>query len=107
MIATIGRLDERITIQQKSRSADGQGGGTTTWGPLATVAAEEIPLTVAERLQAASIGSQVNRRFRIRHRTDVTPAMRIYWRTHVLEIHGVTNDRGDRQWLLLDCSEVV
>jgi SPP1 family predicted phage head-tail adaptor len=104
---TVRQLSERGTLLSPSTVADTQGGRSTTWAVLATVSAQEIPVSAAERLQAKSIGSQALRRFRIRHRADVTAKMRFLWRGRVQEIHGVLNEDGGQLFLLLDVGEVT
>jgi SPP1 family predicted phage head-tail adaptor len=112
-LAYIGQLKERVTIQQKAVTADGQGGRVTTWGAFATVWAAVVPLTTAERIQAASMGALLTYRVTARYRADVTPAMRLTWvpflstTTKTLEIHGVQAVDGGRQWMQMDCAEVI
>ena len=107
----IGRLSERISITTPTTSADGQGGttvtGTTT---VATVWAELIPMSAHERSQAQGMGSQVDYRFRVRVRGDITPSMEVRWAprwpdgasTHVLQIAGISF-QPDRTYMVLDC----
>ncbi len=106
MHTNIRRLSERGTLQQKTATTNSHGSTAVTWAPLETVAAQEVPISVDERLTATKIGAQATTRFRIRHRTDVTALMRWLWRGRVFEIHGVTNDEGQREYLLLDCGEL-
>lgn len=106
-----GDLRDRVTIQQKSTTADGQGGRAVTWATLATVSATVKPVQMSERLQAAAIGSSLTYTVTIRYRPDVTPAMRLTWTpyrsstTKTLEIHGVQPQ--NRDGLVLECSEVI
>jgi SPP1 family predicted phage head-tail adaptor len=110
---TAGNLTDRVTIQQKSTTADGQGGRSTTWGTLATVWAQVMPLRMGEKLQAAAVGSTLGYRVTVRYRADITPAMRIRWTpfkaasAKTLEIHGVQPFDGGRRLLTLDCAEVI
>ncbi len=112
-MAYIGQLKERVTIQQKTTAPDGQGGRVTTWGTLATVWAAVVPMTTAERIQAAAIGALLTYRVTLRYRAEVTPQMRLTWTpflsttTKTLEIHGVQAVDGGRQWMQLDCAEVI
>lgn len=112
-MASIGAMRERVTIQEKTTTADGQGGRATSWGTLATVWAAVVPLTMGEKLQAAAIGSTLAYRVSCRYRADVTPSMRLRWTpflsetTKTLEIHGVTATDGGRQWMYMDCAEVI
>lgn len=111
-----GLLRERVTIQQNTKTADSQGGFSSSWGTLAIVAAQVTPLSGREVLQAASIGSEVAFRAVIRTRTDVRPTMRLQWTpswasgapTKTLEISAVRPDlREPTAYLELDCAERV
>jgi SPP1 family predicted phage head-tail adaptor len=111
-----GTLDQRITIQQKTRTEDTQGGGALTWSTLDAVAAEVVPIRATEQLANATIGSYVDTKFKIRSRSDVTPKMRVLWRPswetsptlRTMEIHGVVPDLFDtRRYTVLECGEVV
>ena len=84
-------LNERITIQQPTLSDDGYGGKTVGWTELATVSAAVAPLfvTQGERLAADQVTAYAGYRIRLRVRTDVTAAMQILWKTHLLKIHSL------------------
>ena len=122
---TASELRDRVTVLKRSKTADGQGGFSTSWIDLVTdstarltrLAAQVLPLRVGERLQAASIGSMLSYTVTLRYRADVTPSMRITWRPYspsatestekTLEIHGVQPLGDGRAFLVLDCSEVI
>ncbi len=108
-----GRLDARVVVQQKTTTADSQGGRSVTWGTLATVWADVQSLSGAEQLQAGAVGSHVAYMVEIQDRTDVTPSMRVQWTPYgasaarTLEIGGVRQKPGAESYrLLLDCREV-
>ena len=90
--------------------SDAQGGRRIGWTTVDTVPAELIPLRAMERLQAQAISAQVDYRFRIRVRTDVTAKMRALWTprwppgstTKTLEIHGVLPADDGRRFMLLE-----
>lgn len=109
-----GALTERLTIQQKTTTADGQGGrAVTAWPTFATVWGRVEPLRMHERIQAAAIGATLAYRVTVRYRGDLTPAMRIEWTPYgystakTLQIHGVQPLDGGRAGLVLECSEVI
>ena len=112
----LGRMRERLAILQRTATTDTQGGRAVVWSTLDSVAAELLPLQTTERLQAQAIQAQVDSRFRIRTRGDVTPDMRAQWRPSwlalatpkTLEIHGVLPDpEAPSAFLLLECAEVA
>lgn len=110
----MGRMAERITVQTNTETTDTQGGRAASWGTLATVWAELVPMGASERLQAQAMGSTTSLRFRVRRRVDVTPKMRVSWTptwpmdatARTLEIHGVVPMDDGRTWMYLDCGEV-
>jgi len=91
----IGDLRERVTLQQATETADGQGGTVRTWAALATVWAQVL---------AAGAGRE-NYAITIWRRTDVTPQMRVVWGSKTLQIEGVRDPDGRRVWTTLDCVE--
>lgn len=104
-------LTDRFTVQQKTATADSQGGRATVWTTLTTVWGAYRPLRTGERLRASAIGAETTAQVVIRYRRDVTPEMRLQWTPYkattpkTLEIHGVTPVDGGREWLALDVAE--
>ena len=95
--------------------SDAQGGRRQTWTDVDTIFAELIPLRALERLQVKAIQGQVEYRFRVRVRTDLTPKMRALWTQRwppgvaqkTLQIHGVLPDSDGRFYQLLEMGEVA
>ena len=98
---------------------DAQGGRKIGWTTLHTapngIWAELIPVRTWERLQAQALQSQIDYRFRVRSRTDITSQMRAIWLpswvidapTHTLEIHGVLPEGRGQRFMLLDMGELA
>jgi len=95
--------------------SDASGGRRVGWAELATIWAEQLPVRALERLQAQALSGQLDYRFRVKVRADLTPQMRALWTPqwpagsplHTLEIHGIVPDGDGRQYQLLECGEVV
>ena len=104
----IGALRHRVTIQQRPdpQTQNSVGEVTTTWTTVATVWAAIEPQTGGEGIEQAAVVAQVTHSVRIRRRTDVTPDMRLYEGTRVMEILAVldANKPGEMR---LACREVV
>ena len=85
------QLTERARIERPVASDDGYGGLQINWAELATVFADVKPVfgAVHERQVGAQVTANAGYRVIIRARTDVTAAMRIVWKTHVLLIHSL------------------
>lgn len=100
-----GHLRERVIIQQRTSTPDGQGGRDVVWSTLATTWAMVEPLTGSERLQAGAETSTLTHRVTIRYRADFGPSFRLLWRRRVLEIHTLASPDARREWLVLDCTQ--
>lgn len=93
MIAA-GKLNERLTLQQKSVSRNGIGEEVETWADVATVWAEAIPLRGREFFSANQTQQVVDVRFRIRDRSGLSPDLRIVWRSELYDITGLIPGTG-------------
>ena len=100
----IGRMDQRITLQRKTRVGDGMGGFTETWGLLDTVWASVSPLSSREVWDAMRISTEVRFRVKIRWKGDAdcapyyTSADRILWKGRTYGIERVV-ELGRREGL--------
>lgn len=72
-----GRLDRRIVIQVATKTRGAAGGESKSWATLATVWAEYKPVRGTEEFRGVERYSEVEVKFLIRHRSDVTPQNRI------------------------------
>jgi len=97
--------------------SDAQGGHAIGWESFRTIHAEPIPVKAWESLQVQALQGQLDYRFRI-HTVDsggITNEMRALWTPqwaagspeHVLEIGGILPEGDGRQFVILDCGEVV
>jgi SPP1 family predicted phage head-tail adaptor len=96
-----GRMDQRVTFQEETLSADGGGGGAPSWadiGTVPTVWASVVPMRASETLDAAQLEGRAIYRLTVRNRSDITAGMRILWVTNgnlVLNIRALP-DPGPR-----------
>lgn len=102
----IGRLRQRLVIQQATETTDSAGGHTPAWATLATVWATIAPLRGQEYLEAQAVESAVSVRITIRYRVDVTPRMRATWSGHIYEILDVVHDER-RTMTEMMCKEIL
>jgi SPP1 family predicted phage head-tail adaptor len=84
-----GRLDQRVTLQQKSVTRAANGEEVVTWNTVDTVWAEVAPLRGREFFAGAQMQDAVDVRVRIRHRAGVTRDMRLVWNGAPLDIVSV------------------
>lgn len=88
-----GDLDRRIDIIAATESRSSSGALIQDWEHprlVATVWAQRRDLRGAERFEEAKFDATVATRFRIRHRTDITPEHRVRERGVVYDIQSVT-----------------
>ena len=90
-----GKLDQRVTLERRTRTADGMGGFAEAWGVIATVWAQVLPLRGAEKWEAMRVTADSRMKVRIRWRGDAdgqpyyTVADRLVWRGRTYNIEGV------------------
>ena len=101
-----GDLRHRITIQQNTPSQNSHGEPVASWSTLATVWAAVEPLTGREFFTTEQVQSELSVRFRIRHRTGITPLMRISWDSRTFTIENVIRVQENKREIHLMCSEV-
>lgn len=115
MKPTIVQMRESLSVLTRTSTADSQGGRGVTWRVLDTAKAAYVPVRAGERLQSQTLQAQLDHRFRIHARSDITAQMRAKWRPSwlsvstpkTLEIHGVIPDPQEpTRYLWLECGEV-
>ncbi len=103
-MTAVGRLRERVTIEQPVRLPDGAGGADVTWKVLASVWAEVVALAGTEVAPGARDEARQAHRITIRFRDDVTTEMRLSWRGQALNIRGARDPDGKRRWLAINAA---
>ena len=81
-----GELRHRITFQSLTSGQDDSGGPTETYTDYVTVWGAVEYNSGREYWQAQQANSEVQGKVRIRHRTDITPDMRIKYGAKFLHI---------------------
>lgn len=102
-----GNLDQRITLQAKTRTADNMGGAVETWGNFAsvpTVWAQVIPARGNEAVNGERVDATGRFTFVIRNRTDVAENDRIVWLSENYNIRHIER-RGGRPLYLYITAE--
>lgn len=84
-----GRLDRRITFQRFASTQDEFGQPIETWSDYATVWARVEPLRGRERFEAQREHAEVDTRFHIRYRADITVLDRIAYEGDLYDIEAV------------------
>lgn len=99
-----GMLRHEITIERRTRAADGYGGFTETWTG-STVQAYVEPLGGGERWQAMRVSPEVRFRAIVRFRGDAYGAPywsahdRVTWRGRTFAVESVVDVESRSEWL--------
>lgn len=99
----LGKMRERVTLQQETPTADGYGGYANSWTDVATVWAKVEPLTGREQIEASKLQGVVTTRVIIRYRDDVVPGMRLTWGSKNYNIRAVICEEERDRFLQLTC----
>lgn len=101
-----GRLNRRITIQQRTATHDALGQPLETWSAVATIWADIRHPSGIETVKAAADISIVKASIRIRFRSDITADMRVAHGADIYNIKAVLPDHAGREYLDLICERV-
>jgi SPP1 family predicted phage head-tail adaptor len=97
-----GKLNRRVTIEQKSTVQDAYGQPVETWTEVATVWADIRDQTGKEYFAAQATQNPVQTKITIRYRAGILPAMRVVHGSGTYNIEAVLGQ--DKISLLLMCS---
>lgn len=101
-----GDLNRKVSIRQRGTTQDASGQPIETWTEIAAPWANIRHPRGAEAVRGEKDVSIVQASIRIRRRTDVTAAMRVYHGSTIYEIKAVLPDEVSREHVDLVC-EVV
>ncbi|QPC45174.1 phage head closure protein [Kaustia mangrovi] len=79
-------MRHRLRLEAPQRVADGGGGAEIVWQPVAELWAEIAPASPRDTVRAEKISAEVSHRIALRHRDDVTAAMRFRADDRVFDI---------------------
>lgn len=102
----IGRLNQRVRIEQSVQVPDGQGGHLQSWSLRAVVWALVEPLTARELLLAQQLTAVLNTAVTIWWRADIHVTDRILLGTRTLMISSYQDPTGEHDELRILCAEV-
>lgn len=104
-----GALQERVTLQRRTETADGAGGVTRAWADLdpATVWAHVKARPGREGMAEGRVVATQITTFTVRNRDDVDETCRIVWNGETWNIRAVLREGPRRQLLALDAERGV
>ena len=103
----IGSLRHRVVIQQPVRSADGGGGASLVWSPVASVWAAVEPLSGQEKALYDGIEASLTHRVTLRYRAGLSPEMRFVHAGRSFDIAAIRNVEERNITLICLCTEVI
>ena len=106
MMINAGRLNHRITIEQRGAGQDAWGQPVETWEPVAELWASVLYLSGLSAIKAGADVSISKVSIRIRHRAGLNAGMRVLHDGKVFDIQAVLPD-GARQFVDLVCEVVA
>jgi SPP1 family predicted phage head-tail adaptor len=87
----IGRLKRLAELQAYTTASDGMGGSFATWGKVADVYCDIMPLSGRELLEFGAVTANVSHRIIMRYRANLTPDNRLVWDSRYFNIKSVLN----------------
>lgn len=110
-MAAIGTYRNIVTIQNPTRTADGDGSYTETWTdaapPVWYVSLQPATARDLEQLAAGTVISQASHIVRGRYRSDITTQSRIVLDARTMNVVAVANVDERNVETMLVCSEVI
>lgn len=106
----IGSMDQTITLQRLTRTADGYGGFTDAWAdyPInARVWAHVKAKAGREIAEEGRMTASFTVLFTIYNRTDIDPRDRIIWQDVAYNIRGLRQEGGRRLRLVIEAERGV
>lgn len=95
----IGEMRHRLALESPVETPDGGGGSSRTWALVAEVWGAIRSQSGTERFEADGVSGRVSHEIWIRHRTGVTPDMRIRLGARVFELRAVIDVKERRRAL--------
>lgn len=100
----IGKLNQRVTIEQKSVTRNGLGDEVVAWLPITTVWAAVEPLRGTEYMAARQAQSDVTVKVTMRYYGGLDTTMRLRHRHQALNVISIINPGMQDRWLEVLCN---
>lgn len=103
-----GELDQRITFQERIKTADGMGGYSYTWEEIPTlsvVSAHARPRSGREREQFDRVNAESSYLFVVRNRSDILESYRIIWNLQPFNIRYIAQQKSRALYLEIEAEQ--
>lgn len=84
-------LRHKVTVQQRTRVADGAGGFEDGWETVVTLWASVDPIRGSERYAAGQVAATATHKFLMRYHSAIRADMRFSWNGTYYNIRSITN----------------
>ena len=101
----VGRLRQRIELQEYVTASDGQGGTTATWQKLADLWADIKPVGGSERYEIESLKGNITHTVRLRYYSGLSNENRFIFNGKVYHIKYPLNQGYDNAYMELAVTE--
>ncbi len=101
----VGRLRQRVELQEYTTVSDGQGGTTATWVELDTVWADIKPVGGSERYEIESLKGNITHTVKIRYYSGLTNENRFVFDGKTYYIKYPLNKGYDNTYMELAVTE--
>lgn len=102
-----GLLRHRLVLEEPVESADGAGGVTRSFSPVATLWAEVTPVSAARAFEAERSGARITHRIGIRFADDITTKCRFRFGERIFRIVSLRDRDGRKRFLTIEAEEIV
>ena len=102
-----GAMNNVITLQTKTATADSYNQQIETWADTLTVFAQVITTGGGEFYAAQKVNAQTAAVFRVRYGPTITALMRVKYGTRLFEILSLNDVDGRHEEYLISAKEVV
>lgn len=104
-----GEYTYRLTLQKTVNGTDAEGYPTKDWQDVVNIWAAKQGLNGREFFAAAAVNAENMTRWKIRYRTDVNPAMRLFEAStgRTFDITSAYDEAGNKQELVVMTKEVI
>jgi SPP1 family predicted phage head-tail adaptor len=96
---------KRLTIQEVTKSSDGQGGFTDQWNDLQDVSASVEPLKAYERFQAMQMQTPITHKIVMRYHPTLTTTARLRLGDRVFTVKEIINVEERNAYLVIKAIE--
>lgn len=111
MSISIGEMRNYISVENPTRSVDGDGGYIDSWSATSPspIWASIEPATARdlERIVGNTISATVSHIVKTRFHSGITTNTRLVDGTKILYVRGIQNLKMKDQWIILACEEVL